>query len=225
MKKISKKIIVFALVFACIFTCNCFRFYAATSIFCTNGRTVTASAANGASYMATVLYPESVPSSWTSYGLSANSLVVTSIHFYAPKQVKILYDSYALTSSSGKLKEALELGLDTAISYGIDKAKDVISNKFGAAVLSKIVPYLSAASWLKTAYDLVSIISSYQILNTIESAMNQGKGMVQCTNADGSVDVCFWDDGAGFKGKGGQFGVYPTARVAGTYSSGVLMVK
>lgn len=135
-----------------------------------------------------------------------NNVVVDKVEFIPPDIVKKQYDALALDVGISMSKEYIKTGISLAISLGITKAKEELTKKYGAAIASKIIPYLNALSWSWTAYNLLSTIETGQELSRLASAAQANKGLIyEWKGLVGSTFNWYYWDGSS------QYGSYPTA--------------
>jgi hypothetical protein len=166
--------------------------FASTSLYKYQGTTIQAYAPNGAEFEMDQIYTTN-PSN-----------ILIRVRFYSPQQVQATYTSLTSSSSSSTLGDAVKLGAETAVSAGIDKAKAVILAKYGATILAKAVPVLSAFSWAYTAYEFINIIGRYITLLTLEDAIASNTGLIYVDRSIVTNQIYKWNGST-------QFGSYPYA--------------
>lgn len=133
--------------------------------------------------------------------------VVEKVVFIAPNTVKKKLDKLVDEVGFSKSKAGVKYAVETAATYGIEKAKTKIKQKYGTKVAGYIIPYVSCFSWGYVAYDVLSEISEGNMIKRLNTAVKKNTGLIyvkQRTSAGNMSKYFYWNGSS-------KFGKYPTA--------------
>lgn len=149
-------------------------------------------------------------------------LVIQKIEFISPSTVQLITNNLAKSVGISKSKTMVKYAVDTASSIGVQKAKEKLIKKFGKDLAGKVIPYINAIGWTKTAIDILDDISLGQKLKIYSNAALKNKGIVYVQARKGSGDASkhyLWDSSS-------PYGSYPNAKLGpNNWQKGSILIK
>lgn len=136
-------------------------------------------------------------------------VVVQKVEFISPSTVQKVTNDLAKKVGIEKSRAAVKYGIDAAATHGVTKAKDMIVKKFGSKIAGKVIPYINAIGWIKTACDILDDIALGDKLKMYSNAATKKKGIVYVKARQGSGSATkhyYWDSSS-------PYGSYPYAQV------------
>ena len=154
-----------------------------------------------------------VTGSWSS-STYANAQLFQEVQYLTPAQVKIMYDDIYSEMAQSDISAAYPVIVNMIITYGVKKAKTMITQKLGANVESKFIPFLNSISWTVTILQTLSDIGSGLQANFIKNLYQANQGLIIGTgrqNAGALYLKTAWT---------GKWGTYPYGKSPNNYQFG-----
>lgn len=149
-------------------------------------------------------------------------VVVQKMEFISPSTVQLITNNLAKSVGLDKSKAIVKYGIDTASTVGVTKAKEKLIQKYGQNIAGKVIPYINAIGWTKTAFDILDDIALGQKLTFYSNAALKNKGIIYVQARKGSGNASkhyLWDSSS-------PYGSYPNAKVGpNNWQKGTVSIK